>query len=80
MNRTNQRKKRRKDSVASVVDFLWWGVNTWGEKEKLAGVTDRNAFWEGKTEEQARAALRELIRERVVRGELDKRGAKGGAA
>ncbi len=43
---------------------------TYGELESAAGVTDRLAFWKGKTEADARAALRQMIAARVRAGEL----------
>lgn len=41
---------------------------TYGQLEAAAGITDREAFWKGKTEEQARAELRRLILGRVLAG------------
>lgn len=45
-------------------------ANTWGEIEALAGVTDRMAFWHDRTEGQARADLRTMIGDRLMKGEL----------
>lgn len=47
-----------------------WACPTYGQLERAAGVTDRLAFWKGKTEDQARAELREMIAARVRSGEV----------
>lgn len=60
-------KDKEIDEQLRIVSFR---ASTWGEKERLAGITDRNAWWEGKTLEQAGAELQRLIRERIARGEL----------
>lgn len=43
---------------------------TYGQLERAAGVADRVAFWTGKTEDEGRAELRRMIRDRIQRGEL----------
>lgn len=50
--------------------YLFQVGRTYGALERAAGVTDRVAFWRGKTEEEARAALREMIAARLRSGEL----------
>jgi hypothetical protein len=62
--------KPHKLDVGPIVDRLWFHAPTYADVEALAGVTDRDAFWKGKTEDEARAALREMIRARVASGEL----------
>lgn len=45
-------------------------ARSYGAIEALAGITDRMAFWADKNEDEARLALRQRIRERIVAGEL----------
>lgn len=52
-------------------ELLWWKAFTWGQKEQLAGVTDRNAFWAEKSIFQAEDALRSLILQRVLLAEVE---------
>jgi hypothetical protein len=52
-------------------ELLWWKALTWGQKEQLAGVVDRNSFWAGKTEAQVVTELRSLILQRVLLGEIE---------
>jgi hypothetical protein len=52
-------------------ELLWWKSFTWGQKEQLAGVTDRAAFWEGKSIPHAEDELRRLILAGVLLGELE---------
>jgi hypothetical protein len=52
-------------------ELLWWKAFTWGQKEELAGVKDRKAFWDGKTIDQAEQDLRSLILQRVLLGEIE---------
>lgn len=61
-------KKRDTDTQAEA-DRIVWRCVSYGQLEAAAGITDREAFWKGKTEEQARAELRRLILDRVRRGE-----------
>lgn len=66
-------KKARKLRAAKVNErlaSLRFRHNTWSGLEMLAGVTDRDAFWKGKSEAQARIELLQMIRSRLERGEL----------
>jgi len=59
--------KARKAELAERLRRVLWECPTYGQLEAAAGVTDREAFWRGKTEEQARAALREMIARKLER-------------
>lgn len=60
--------------VESKLLMIWWQCRTWGEVEKAAGVTDRDAFWarfpHEYSEDEAREELRRMIRQRITRGEI----------
>lgn len=58
--------------VDRILAKLWWDNHTYGQIERLAGITDRLAFWKGKTEDQVREELKAMIRRRIVSGELKK--------
>lgn len=60
---------RLKDAEAIAATIAHRAV-TYGQLEAAAGVTDREAFWAGKDETQARAELKRMILDRVIRGEL----------
>jgi hypothetical protein len=59
-----------RQAIEAKLDRLLWDNRTWGETEALAGIKDRLAFWRGLDESTALRRLRELIRERIGRGEL----------
>jgi hypothetical protein len=61
---------KRDAELAARVERVVRACVTYGEIERAAGVTDRAAFWKGKSEEQARAVLREMIATRLLSGEL----------
>ena len=65
-------KKQVEDRMVELVgnDRFFGQCRTWADYEALAGVRDRNEFWAGKTEAQAKADMIKLIRWRVERGEL----------
>lgn len=58
-------------SLLARFELLCWKAFTWGQKEQLAGVTDRQAFWKDRSIEQAEAELRRLILTRVLLGEIE---------
>lgn len=62
------RKKRQMEEEAAARKLavtINISVCTYGELERLAGVTDREAFWKGKTEAQGRAELYQRIAKNV---------------
>ena len=67
MAKPTRPKLKEAEEVAGVIAHR---AVTYGQLEAAAGVTDRAAFWHGKTEAQARAALRVMILDRVLQGEL----------
>lgn len=46
--------------------YRTYAPGAYGELERLAGILDREAFWRGKTESQARTEIHERIRERIA--------------
>lgn len=68
---------KRDQEITEQVERLCRRLCTYGQIETAAGVTDRVSWWRGKSEEQARAELREMIANRIRRGEID---SEGGAA
>lgn len=63
-------KKLTRDECDAILAQLLWRNPTYGQLELLAGVVDRHGFWHGKTEQEGRAELREMIRRRILNGEL----------
>jgi hypothetical protein len=59
-----------KEKIEARLAHVLFQNNSWGAVERLGGITDRNAWWHGKTEAQARDELRRLIRERIVNGDF----------
>lgn len=57
--------------LAARLKRVLWECRSYGQLEAAAGVTDRVAFWRGKTEEQVRAELHDLVLARLRRGELE---------
>ena len=55
-----------KADVDRIVASIRWRCRSWGDLERAAGITDREAFWRDKTEDQARAECVALIAEREV--------------
>lgn len=70
----NHAMSKKADELAERVRRVLWVCHTWGLMERAAGVTDRLAFWRGKTEDEARRVLQALIAERVKRGEVRAEG------
>jgi hypothetical protein len=66
--------RRAKTAIQAEVDRIWRRCVNWGQLEAAAGVTDRSAFWKGKTEDEVRAEIRKLIEGRVTRGEIQSGG------
>lgn len=64
-------KKRSDTELAERLQKVLWDCRTWGSLERAAGVTDRQAFWKGKTETEAGAVLRSMIAERLRNGAFD---------
>ncbi len=67
-----QSKPEKKPTRAQLelLDFLIGRASCWGQLEELAGIEDRFVFWFGKTEEQAKEAIRPLVLERIMRGDF----------
>lgn len=62
--------KKTDAEFAEMLDRVVRRCVSWGDLERAAGVTDRVAFWAGKSEYQAREVLRGLIAGRLRRGEI----------
>lgn len=66
-----------KTELEAAVNLIWWRCTTYRTLYAAAGIpaTDEaiNEFWKGKDEDAARAALKDLIRDRVNDGTLDAR-------
>lgn len=55
--------------VEATLTRVWRRCVTWGQLERAAGITDREEWWKAHaTEASAKAAITELLRERIRAG------------